>query len=88
MSPALTGAPDYTLLLTLLPSSSPQLSPIRQSLSALPARIAVAQKAETDEMLGKLRELGDGLLGKFGLSTNMFKFDQQEGGGYSMRFER
>ncbi len=71
------------------PQTTPSCSPSsRQSLSALPARIAVAQKAETDEMLGKLRELGDGLLGKFGLSTNMFKFDQQEGGGYSMRFER
>lgn len=39
-------------------------------------------------MLGKLKDLGDSILGKFGLSTNNFKFDQQEGGGYSMRFER
>jgi hypothetical protein len=39
-------------------------------------------------MIGKLKELGDGILGKFGLSTNMFKFEPQEGGGYGMRFER
>lgn len=39
-------------------------------------------------MLSKLKDLGNGLLGKFGLSTDMFKFDPQEGGGYSMRFER
>jgi hypothetical protein len=29
-----------------------------------------------------------GLLGKFGLSTDMFKFEQQEGGGYGVKFER
>jgi len=39
-------------------------------------------------MLGKLKELGNGLLGKFGLSTDMFKFDQQPGGGYNVRFEQ
>jgi len=48
----------------------------------------VQQEKEKDEMLGKLKELGNGLLGKFGLSTDMFKFDQQDGGGYNMRFER
>jgi len=39
-------------------------------------------------MLGKLKELGNGLLGKFGLNTDMFKFEQQPGGGYGMKFER
>lgn len=54
----------------------------------LPDRLRIQQEKEKDEMLGKLKELGNGLLGKFGLSTDMFKFDQQEGGGYNMRFER
>jgi hypothetical protein len=48
----------------------------------------VQQEKEKDEMLAKLKELGNGLLGKFGLSTDMFKFDPQPGGGYNMRFER
>ncbi|KAI9635724.1 uncharacterized protein MKK02DRAFT_44423 [Dioszegia hungarica] len=77
---------DYTTLLPLLPiSSRPAL---RRTLSTLPARIKQRQDTEKDEMLSKLKDLGNGLLGKFGLSTDMFKFDPQEGGGYSMRFER
>ncbi len=78
--------PDYTALLALLPPS--QLGAARRSLASLPPRIKVQQEKEKDEMLGKLKELGNGILGKFGLSTDMFKFDQQESGGYNMRFER
>ncbi|KAK4685756.1 hypothetical protein P7C73_g4383, partial [Tremellales sp. Uapishka_1] len=79
---------DYTALLSLLPPSSPQLPAIRRALSQLPGRITIQQEKEKDEMLGKLKELGNGLLGKFGLSTDMFKFEQQEGGGYGLKFER
>jgi hypothetical protein len=39
-------------------------------------------------MLGKFKDFGNDILGKFGLSTDMFKFDKGEGGGYNMRFER
>jgi hypothetical protein len=60
----------------------------RKALVTLPDRLRQQQEKEKDEMLSKLKELGNGLLGKFGLSTDMFKFDQQEGGGYNMRFER
>jgi len=79
---------DYTTLLALLSNTSPHVLAIRRALSSLPSRIKVQQEKEKDEMLGKLKELGNGILGKFGLSTDMFKFDQQEGGGYNMRFER
>lgn len=37
-------------------------------------------------MLGKLKDLGNSILGNFGLSTDMFKFEQQPGGGYNMSF--
>ena len=73
---------------TSYPASSPQALAVRHSAATLPERIRVQQEKEKDEMLGKLKELGNGLLGKFGLSTDMFKFDQQDGGGYNMRFER
>lgn len=78
---------DYKLLISLLPTSSPHVATARKALSKLPERIRVQQEKEKDEMLGKLKELGNGLLGAFGLNTDMFKFDQQEGGGYNMRFE-
>jgi hypothetical protein len=79
---------DYEKLLKLIPTSSPQYSSTRIALASLPRRIAAQQDKEKDEMLNQLKELGNGLLGKFGLSTDMFKFEQQEGGGYGVKFER
>jgi hypothetical protein len=78
---------DYEFLLKLLPASL-QAAGIRRSLAELAPRIQAQQDKEKDEMMAKLKELGNGLLGKFGLSTDMFKFDAQPGGGYNMRFER
>ncbi|WVQ80860.1 hypothetical protein IAT38_002967 [Cryptococcus sp. DSM 104549] len=79
---------DYTLLSRLLPASSPLLPPIRRSLAALPPRIKIEEKAQYDEMMGKLKELGNSFLSNFGLSTDSFKFEQQPGGGYNMQFNR
>jgi hypothetical protein len=79
---------DYTMLLSLISKSSPQLPAIRRTLSTLPRRISAQQEKEKDEMMDKLKELGNGILGKFGLSTDMFKFDEQAGGGYNLRFQK
>ncbi|KAM0746446.1 hypothetical protein T439DRAFT_329882 [Meredithblackwellia eburnea MCA 4105] len=81
---------DHKTILTL-PSSVVPL-PISQSatqaLKRLPPLIEVQQQKEKDEVMGKLKDLGNTVLGKFGLSTDNFKFVQQPGGGYSMNFER
>ncbi|WVQ93679.1 hypothetical protein IAU59_000755 [Kwoniella sp. CBS 9459] len=79
---------DYTTLQTLLPASSPLHPTIRRSLSTLPERIKVAEKESMDEMMGKLKDLGNMFLGNFGLSTNNFKFEKGDGGGYNMQFQR
>ncbi|WWC58100.1 uncharacterized protein I303_100635 [Kwoniella dejecticola CBS 10117] len=79
---------DYTLLQTLLPPSSPLLPPIRRSLNSLPERIKLKEKEQMDEMMGKLKDLGNSLLGNFGLSTDNFKFEKQDNGGWGMQFQR
>lgn len=40
-----------------------------------------------EEMLGKLKGLGNTILGKFGMSLDNFKLEPQEGGGYSVSYQ-
>ena len=45
--------------------------------------------ASQDKALGQLKELGDSILGNFGMSTDNFKFDKDpDTGSYAIRFER
>ena len=48
----------------------------------------IKRKQMTDEMMGKLKEVGNSFLGIFGMSTDNFKFNQGEGGGYSVQFQK
>lgn len=55
----------------------------------LPQQLEVAKQKEMGEMMGKLKELGNGILKPFGLSTNNFQFTKdQSSGGYSMQFNQ
>ena len=40
------------------------------------------------EMMDKLKGLGNTILGKFGMSLDNFKFNQQEDGSYSVNFQQ
>ncbi|KAG5363628.1 TPR repeat-containing thioredoxin TTL4 [Yarrowia sp. B02] len=58
----------------------------RKNGIALESRIKTAATAETQEMLGKLKDIGNSFLGKFGMNTDMFKMAPDGKGGYSMNF--
>ncbi|KAK3109901.1 hypothetical protein LTR53_016363 [Teratosphaeriaceae sp. CCFEE 6253] len=59
------------------------------SAHALTPLLKQAQEREVSEMMGKLKGLGNSLLGNFGLSTDNFQFIKDEKtGGYSMNFEQ
>ncbi|EPT03958.1 hypothetical protein FOMPIDRAFT_1046434 [Fomitopsis schrenkii] len=79
---------DYNTLLTVLPSDAPQRADVKRALASLKPRIEAAQKAETAEMLDKLKGMGNNILGRFGLSTDNFQFTPNGEGGYSMNFAR
>lgn len=81
--------PDYKLL-----SSFPSLPPqdkkiVQKALSTLPPLINAAKEREMGDMMGKLKELGNGILKPFGLSTDNFNMVKDEKtGGYSMNFNQ
>ena len=84
---------DYKTLVSDLRLSSilPQsdMKAVRTGLRDLPSKIAAAKDEEMGEMMGKLKELGNGILKPFGLSTDNFKMVKDEKtGGYSMNFEQ
>ncbi|KEF55380.1 uncharacterized protein A1O9_08130 [Exophiala aquamarina CBS 119918] len=87
----LSGAlEDYKLLSTSAYSSTLPISDqktVRAALVSLPPQIDKAKEKEVSEMMGKLKDLGNGILKPFGLSTNNFKVVQGEGGGYSLSFD-
>jgi hypothetical protein len=62
---------------------------VRTQLRVLPPLVKQAQEKEMGEMWGKLKDLGNGLLKPFGLSTNNFQMVKDEKtGGYSMNFNQ
>ncbi|KAI1266991.1 hypothetical protein F5Y18DRAFT_425547 [Xylariaceae sp. FL1019] len=86
----LSGAEeDYKELSSMRNLSSADEKIVRAQLRALPARTKEAQEKEMGEMWGKLKDLGNGILRPFGLSTENFNMVKDEKtGGYSMNFNQ
>ncbi|KAK3204041.1 hypothetical protein GRF29_106g1442960 [Pseudopithomyces chartarum] len=62
---------------------------VQTALRELPPRLDEAKNSELADMMGKLKQLGNGILKPFGLSTDNFQFTKDEGtGGYSMNFNQ
>ncbi|RYP90954.1 hypothetical protein DL770_002959 [Monosporascus sp. CRB-9-2] len=85
----LSGAEeDYKALSTMTNLSLADRKIVQAQLRTLPPRTKAAQEKEMAEMWGKLKDLGNGILKPFGLSTDNFKMVKDEkSGGYSMNFQ-
>jgi CheY-specific phosphatase CheX len=58
-----------------------------QSVAKWTPIVAERQEKMKEEVLGKLKELGNSVLGNFGMSLDNFKMDKDPNtGGYSIRF--
>ncbi|KAI1134804.1 hypothetical protein F5Y05DRAFT_200761 [Hypoxylon sp. FL0543] len=80
---------DYKVLSTMTNLSAADRKIVQTQLRTLPPRTKAAQEKEMSEMWGKLKDLGNGILKPFGLSTDNFKMVKDEKtGGYSMNFSQ
>ncbi|KAI9705427.1 MAG: hypothetical protein M1836_006182 [Candelina mexicana] len=87
---ALQGADeDYKALSQMpeLPTADKKI--VQRALVTLPPLLEEAKSKEMAEMMGKLKQLGNGILKPFGLSTDNFNMIKDEAtGGYSMQFNQ
>jgi len=78
---------DYEQLSSMASLNAADRNLVRQQLRELGPKVDAAKEKEVGEMVGKLKDLGNGILKPFGLSTDMFKFQKDEKtGGYNMTF--
>ncbi|OJJ59145.1 hypothetical protein ASPSYDRAFT_45568 [Aspergillus sydowii CBS 593.65] len=78
---------DYKILAAMENLSADDKRIVQKALRELPPKIAKAREVEMGEMMGKLKDLGNGILKPFGLSTDNFNFVQDPNtGGYSVNF--
>ncbi|KAI9770552.1 MAG: hypothetical protein M1840_003142 [Geoglossum simile] len=87
---ALQGAEEDYKLLSEMDNIPPADRKIVQSqLLSLAPRLDAAKQAEIGQMMGKLKELGNGFLKPFGLSTDNFNMIKDpDTGGYSMQLNQ
>jgi tetratricopeptide (TPR) repeat protein len=67
----------------------PNMKGLRQDRNTMDARVKVKHEQLKEEMFGKLKEMGNMVLGKFGLSVDNFKMEQDPNtGSYSINFKQ
>ena len=59
-----------------------------KAVRELPAKIEERNEKMKAEMMDNLKKLGNMVLKPFGLSTENFKLEQNEGGSYNIQFNQ
>ena len=75
---------DYKTVLGLEPRNVSANTGVRE----LPAKIEERNEKMKAEMMDNLKKLGNMVLKPFGLSTENFKLEQNEGGSYNIQFQQ
>jgi hypothetical protein len=80
---------DYTTLNKFSTLTPLDRKTVQLALKTVPPQLETAKQTEMSEMLGKLKQLGNGILKPFGLSTDSFNMQQDpKTGGYNMSFNQ
>jgi len=67
----------------------PELKVALEARARLPPLVKAQQEKEAEEMISKLKDLGNSVLKKFGLSTDNFQFTKDpQTGGYSVNMKK
>lgn len=87
---SLQGAEEDYKTLAAMPNLAPlDRKAVEAALRTLPRRLDEAKQKEMGEMMGKLKDLGNGILRPFGLSTDSFQFVKDEkSGNYSIQMNQ
>ncbi|KAK7541383.1 hypothetical protein IWX49DRAFT_321886 [Phyllosticta citricarpa] len=87
---SLQGADEDYRALVGMPNLAPlDRKAVEAALRVLPRRLDEAKQKEMGEMMGKLKDLGNGILRPFGLSTDHFQFVKDEkSGNYSIQMNK
>jgi len=76
---------DHKKVLSLDPENN---NASQKALVRLEALLRKQQEKEKEEMLAKMKDVGNKLLGKLGLSLDNFNLQQNENGGYSINMNK
>ncbi|KAJ4460738.1 putative TPR protein [Paratrimastix pyriformis] len=80
---------DYKAVVEAGESDPERRARARNAIPPLEAQVAARHEREKEELLGKLKDLGNTLLGKIGLSLDNFKMQKDPNtGSYSINFQK